>query len=59
MKKLIYLIILIAMLVGEVKCVVKAINCNWDPIGKAEAIYTIGVFSGLGAIIGYMDIEDK
>jgi hypothetical protein len=46
-------------LVGEVKCIVKAINCNWQPIGKAEVIYTAGVFTGAGCIIGWFDIEDK
>jgi hypothetical protein len=46
-------------LVGEVKCIVKAINCNWEPIGKAEVIYTAGVFTGAGCIIGWFDIEDK
>mgnify|MGYP003644390642 FL=1 len=46
-------------LVGEVKCIVKAINCNWEPIGKAEVIYTAGVFTGAGCVIGWFDIEDK
>ena len=46
-------------LVGEVKCIVKAISCNWEPIGKAEVIYTAGVFTGAGCIIGWFEIEDK
>ena len=49
----------IAALVGEVMCVVKAVKCNWDPIGKAEIIYTVGAFTGFGVIIGYIDIQDK
>ena len=56
---LFYAIVIIALLVGEVKCVIKMVNCNWEPIGKAECIYTIGTFTGLGAIIGYINIEDK
>jgi hypothetical protein len=44
---------------GEIRCVVKAINCNWEPIGKAEVIYTAGVFTGAGCVIGWFDIEDK
>lgn len=51
--------IMIAGLVGEIKCIVKMCNCNWEPIGKAEIVYTVGSFTGLGAIIGYMDIKDK
>lgn len=49
----------VVMIVGEIKCVYKMCTCNWDPIGKAEVFYTIGSFSGLGAIIGYINIPDK
>jgi hypothetical protein len=54
-----YVVIIATILVGEIKCIVKMINCNWEPIGKAEIIYTAGTFTGLGAIIGYIDIQDK
>ncbi len=53
------MIIVIACLVGEVKCIIKAWNCNWDPVGKAEVIYTAASCCGLGAIVGYINIEDK
>ncbi len=53
------ILLLILVVVGEIKCIVKAVNCNWEPIGKAEIIYTAGAFTGLGAIIGYINIEDK
>ena len=56
---LIYLAISVLLLVGEVKCVIKMINCNWDPVGKAEVLYTLGTFTGLGSIIGWINIEDK
>ena len=49
----------IAMFVGEIKCIVKMCQCNWEPIGKAELFYTAGTFTGAGCIIGYFDIEDK
>ncbi len=49
----------IALIVGEVKCIVKMVNCNWEPIGKAEAFYTIGTFTGLGCVFGYFDVKDK
>lgn len=51
--------LVIAAIVGEVKCIVKACKCNWEPIGKAEVIYTAGAFTGLGSVIGYIDIQDK
>lgn len=54
MKKLIFIPILLLTLaiVGEVKCIVHMLQCNWEPIGKAEVVYTVGTFTGLGSIIG-------
>ena len=49
----------ITLIIGEVKCIIKMIDCNWEPIGKSEIIYTVGTFTGLGCIIGYIDIKDK
>ena len=49
----------IAALVGEIKCIIKAIDCNWEPVGKAEIIYTASVVTGLGCVVGYIDIQDK
>ena len=54
-----YLAITVALLVGEIKCIIKMIDCNWEPIGKAEIIYTGATFTGLGCIVGYIDIQDK
>lgn len=51
--------LVVAILVGEVMCIVKAIKCNWEPIGKAEIIYTGAALTGLGCVVGYLDIEDK
>lgn len=61
MKKLVFIpiLILILAIVGEIKCVYKAVTCNWEPVGKAEVVYTAGALTGLGAIIGYINIEDK
>ena len=58
-KALIVLVIGIAMFVGEVKCIIKMINCNFEPIGKAEIFYTIGTFTWAGCVIGYIDIKDN
>jgi hypothetical protein len=59
MKSVIFLSIFLAALIGEVKCIVKMVECNWEPIGKAEIFYTVGTFTGLGVVIGYLDIQDK
>jgi len=58
-KTIIILCIWLAVIVGEIKCIVKAFQCNWEPIGKAEILYTGSALTGLGAIVGWMDIEDK
>lgn len=56
-----FLPILLAVLAifGEIRCIYKMCTCNWEPVGKAEIVYTIGTFTGLGAVIGYIPIEDK
>ncbi len=53
------LIVVILFIVGEVKCIIKAVQCNWEPIGKAEIVYTGAALTGLGCFVGWMDIEDK
>ena len=56
---IIYAAIVAALLVGEIKCIIKAVQCNWEPIGKAEIFYTAASITGFGAIAGYIDIQDK
>ena len=53
------LLLIVAGVAGEVKCVVKAFGCNWEPIGKAEVIYTAASLTGFGAIVGWFDVKDK
>jgi hypothetical protein len=48
-----------AAIFGEIRCIYKAATCNWEPIGKAEVIYTISALTGVGAITGYININDK
>jgi hypothetical protein len=56
---IIYIALLAVVIIGEVKCIIKAVNCNWEPVGKAEIIYTAASLTGFGAIVGYMDIQDN
>jgi len=46
-------------IVGEVRCIYKAVTCNWEPIGKAEVVYTVSACTGIGCIVGWINIEDK
>ena len=60
MKRLVLSVALFAVvLIGDVRCIYKAVTCNWEPIGKAEVLYTASALCGLGAIVGYIEIEDK
>jgi hypothetical protein len=54
-----YLTAVIVGFIGEVKCIYKAFQCNWEPIGKAECVYTISAITGVGVVTGYLTIEDK
>lgn len=53
------IVLALVLILGEIQCIYKMVKCNWEPIGKAEIIYTVGVFTGTGCIIGWLDIEDK
>ena len=57
---LIYILLPLSILFGYGRCIYKAINCNYKPIGKAEVIYVSGVFvPPLGVIVGYTNIKDE
>jgi len=53
---LIYAAIAIALIVGEVKCIIKFVQCDFEPSYKAEAIYGLAVITGAGCIVGYLDL---
>jgi len=44
---------------GYIRCAYKMFTCNWEPIGKAEVIYTVSAFTPLGCVVGLFDIKDK
>ena len=55
----IQIVLMLFFLVGEVKCIIKAVNCDWDPVGKSEIIYTAAACTGVfGGIVGWINIED-
>lgn len=55
----VFVLLTVLALLGEIQCVWKMFKCNWEPVGKAEILYTVGTFTGLGSVIGYFNIEDK
>jgi hypothetical protein len=55
---IIWWICALLLLAGEIQAIYKAINSNWDPIGKREIAYTASAICGLGSIVGWFDIPD-
>ena len=53
------IVLVLLPLIGEVLCIYKAVKCNWEPVGKAEMVYTVSAITGLGCIVGYINIKDK
>ncbi len=53
------ILLFVIAIFGEIRCIYKMCTCNWEPIGKAEIVYTVGTFTGAGVVIGYLNIEDK
>lgn len=47
--------LLVGGLIGWVKSVSKFVGADFQAPYKAEVLYGIGTFSGLGAILGYMN----
>lgn len=60
MKRLIFCAaIIIFALIGEISCIIKFINSDFEPSYKREIVYGIGMVTGGGVFIGYLNIEDN
>ncbi len=44
--------------IGWVRCVIHLIKTDFAPPYKAEVIYGIGSFTGMGAVVGWINIKD-
>lgn len=40
-------------------CVYKATQCNWEPIGKSEIVYTAGALTPACVVIAWLNVQDK
>jgi hypothetical protein len=54
-KALLKITLILFITVGYVMCVIKLINCDFQAPFKAEFLYTIGSFTGLGGILGWFN----
>lgn len=55
----VYLVFWVVMLIGYIKDIVKLCHCDFKAPYKAEALYIVGACTGLGGVIGYININDK
>jgi hypothetical protein len=44
--------------IGWIKNIIHLTNCDFEAPYKAEAIYSVGLIPVLGAVIGWINIED-
>lgn len=55
------LFLTVLYVIGYVMCIVKLCQCDFDgnkSSWKAEVVYGIGTFTGLGGIIGWLDMGE-
>lgn len=48
-------IIAITLMTGYVKCIIHLCQCDFKESYKAEVIYTVGLATGTGSVIGWFD----
>lgn len=59
MKKLfISVALIVAAVIGEVRCIYQFFTSDFEPIGKREVFYGIAAVTGVGVVVGYFDIAD-
>lgn len=48
-----------AAIFGEVRCIYQFVTSDFEPNYKREVIYGLSAITGVGAIVGYINIPDK
>jgi len=59
MKFVMTMAVTVAMIVGEILCLVKFINSDFKPTYKREMIYGLSFITGAGFVVGYFNIPDS
>jgi len=55
LRSLITITIISLMITGYISCIVNFISCDFREPFKAETFYGIGIFTGLGIILGWFN----
>ena len=56
---LVSVLIALFLLAGEIQCVVKFATSDFKPSYKREAIYLISAVTGIGGVVGWLNIKDS
>lgn len=51
-----YVIIIVLIVTGWIKNVIKLSECDFEPSYKAEVIHTVGLIPIVGAVTGWLDV---
>ncbi len=54
-KALLKIVIVSLLIMGYISCIVNFISCDFREPFKAETFYGIGIFTGLGTILGWFN----
>lgn len=58
MKGLVIILIWIAAIFGEVRCIYQFFTSDFEPTYKREIVYGFSALCGVGAVVGYFNIPD-
>ena len=56
---LVITLITVGLVVGEILCMYKFVTCDFKPSYKEEIVYGIGMVTGTGGIIGWLDLKEE
>lgn len=60
MKSLIVIVVIWALaIIGEVRCIYQFFTSDFEASYKREMIYGFSAITGIGAIVGYINIADE
>ena len=52
-------LIVVGLVIGEILCIYKFVTCDFEPSYKEEIVYGIGMVTGTGGIIGWLDLKEE
>jgi hypothetical protein len=56
---LLWILVIGLGIIGEIQCIIKAIDSDWKSPYKRELIYTVSSLTGVGAIVGWLNFKDN